>query len=36
MAAAEDKNFWQAASGTDAANLDKLVNQFKEVLNKPL
>jgi alanyl-tRNA synthetase len=30
------QKFLATASGTDAANIDKLVNQFKEVLNKPL
>jgi Alanyl-tRNA synthetase len=30
------QKFLATASGTDAANLDKLVNQFKEALNKPL
>ena len=30
------QKFLATASGTDAANIDNLVNQFKEILNKPL
>ena len=30
------QKFLATASGTDSANIDKLVNQFKEILNKPL
>ena len=29
------QKFLATASGTDAANIDKLVNQFREILNKP-
>ncbi len=29
------QKFLATASGTDAANIDKLVNQFEEILNKP-
>jgi len=29
------QKFLATASGTDAGNIDKMVNQFKEILNKP-
>jgi len=30
------QKFLATASGTDTGNIDKLVNQFKEILNKPM
>jgi alanyl-tRNA synthetase len=29
------QKFLATASGTDAANIDRLVDQFKQILNKP-